>query len=85
MIYDVSIHLKGPDRDNGLNGQIRGVRCFPMLIVPEGFGCYGDKEFANFLNLTHGSLDEVQNQLYVAIDLNYIDKDEFDTVYNFTD
>ncbi len=43
-----------------------------MANIAEGFGRRSDKEFANFLNMAHGSASEVQSHLYVALDLNYV-------------
>jgi four helix bundle protein len=40
-----------------------------MANIAEGFGRHSDKEFANFLNMAHGSTSETQSHLYVALDL----------------
>jgi len=39
-------------------------------------------EFANFLNLARGSAAEVQSHLYVALEIGYIDKADFDALYS---
>jgi four helix bundle protein len=52
-----------------------------MANIAEGFGRHSDKEFANFLNIAHGSVAEVQSHLYIALDLNYIDPSAFDELY----
>ena len=49
-----------------------------MANIAEGFGRHSDKEFANFLNIAHGSAYEVQSHLYIAFDLNYINQETFD-------
>lgn len=36
-----------------------------------------DKEFANFLNIAHGSAAETQSHLYIASDLEYLNRDNF--------
>lgn len=41
--------------------------------------------FASFLVHAHGSAAEVQSHLYVALDLGYITKDEFDELYESFD
>ncbi len=84
-IYEVTIQSKGFDKDYGLKDQIRRAAVSSLSNVAEGFGRYSDKEFASFLNFARGSLAEVQSQLYVAIDLDYIDKNEFDIAYNIAD
>ncbi len=53
-----------------------------MANIAEGFGRRSDKEFANFLNMAHGSVSEVQSHLYVALDLNYIDQASFAELYD---
>jgi four helix bundle protein len=53
-----------------------------MANISEGFGRHSDKEFANFLNMAHGSVSEVQSHLYVALDLDYIDPASFKELYD---
>ncbi len=53
-----------------------------MANIAEGVGRRSDKEFANFLNIAHGSTAEPQSHLYVALDLGYINQAEFDQTYN---
>lgn len=59
---------------------VRRYRC--MANIAEGFGRHSDKEFANFINIAHGSATEVQSHLYIAIDLGYIEKETFTTLYD---
>ena len=56
-----------------------------MANIAEGFGRHSDKEFANFLNMAHGSIAEVQSHLYIALDLHYIDEDSFNGLYKLLD
>ena len=49
--------------------------------IAEGFGRRSDKEFANFLNMAHGSAAECQSHLYVALDLGYVSPPQFDALY----
>lgn len=56
-----------------------------MANIAEGFGRYSDKEFANFLNVAHGSVAEVQSHLYVAFDLKLIDQAIFKKLYDLLD
>ena len=64
-------------RDFGLRNQIQRASVSIMANIAEGFGRRSDKEFANFLNMAHGSTSETQSHLYVALDLNYIDDKSF--------
>jgi four helix bundle protein len=72
-------------RDYGLRDQIRRASVSIMANIAEGFGRHSDKEFANFLNIAHGSVAEVQSHLYVALDLGYLANDEFSRVYESLD
>jgi four helix bundle protein len=69
-------------KDYGLRDQVRRASVSIMANIAEGFGRRSDKEFANFLNIAHGSVSEVQSHLYVALDLNYIQQTRFDEVYS---
>lgn len=53
-----------------------------MANIAEGQGRHSDKEFANFLNIAHGSIAETQPHLYVSLDLEYLKQDEFKEVYD---
>ena len=53
-----------------------------MANIAEGFGRRSDKEFANFLNMAHGSAAECQSHLYVALDLGYVNESEFARLFS---
>ena len=72
-------------RDFGLRDQIRRSSVSIMGNIAEGFGRRSDKEFSNFLNIAHGSIAETQSHLYVALDLNYLPEDDFNTLYKLFD
>jgi four helix bundle protein len=72
-------------RDYGLCDQIRRASVSIMANIAEGFGRHSDREFANFLNMAHGSIAEVQSHLYVAFDLHYTDQNRFDDLYKLLD
>jgi len=55
-----------------------------MSNIAEGYSRQTDKEFAQFLYIARGSSAEVQSQLYVALDLNYIDNNKFEYLYQET-
>ena len=67
-------------KDFGLRNQIQRASVSIMANIAEGFGRRSDKEFANFLNMAHGSASETQSHLYVALDLGYVDQASFDQV-----
>lgn len=73
--------LKNFSRDFGLRDQLRRASVSVMANISEGFGRRSDKEFANFLNFAHGSAAECQSHLYVALDLEYLSRVDFDLMY----
>src|SRR6185295_187245 len=69
-------------KDFGLRSQIQRASVSIMAHIAEGFGRRSDKEFANFLNMAHGSVSETQSHLYVALDLRYLDQATFAKLYD---
>ena len=61
----------------GLTSQIRrAVSSIPTNIA-EGCGRNSNKEFAHFLQIAIGSATEVEYQLLLAHDINYINDDDY--------
>jgi four helix bundle protein len=65
-------------RDYGLCDQIRRASVSVLSNIAEGFERGGNKEFLNFLSIAKGSVGEVRAQLYVALDADFISKQEFE-------
>jgi four helix bundle protein len=84
MVYEVTADSRFA-KDYSLRDQIQRASISIMANIAEGFGRHSDKEFANFLNMAHGSVSEVQSHLYVALDLKYIDQSSFAKLYNLLD
>ena len=53
-----------------------------MNNIFEGFDAQSGNESVRFLNYSRRSCSEVQNCLYVALDQNYIDGDEFRSAHD---
>ena len=68
-------------RDFGLKDQIQRASVSIMANIAEGFDSRSDKVFLNFLNYAYRSTSEVQSLLYVALDQQYISKEEFENLY----
>jgi four helix bundle protein len=69
-------------RDFGLRDQIRRAAVSIMANIAEGQGRFSNKEFANFLNIAHGSVAETQSHLYITSDLGYLDQPNFTELYD---
>jgi len=65
-------------KDFGLSGQIQRVAVSIMSNIAEGFERGGRGEFHQFLSTAKASCAEVRSQLYVALDVGYLDKANFD-------
>lgn len=72
-------------KDFDLRSQIRRSIVSIMANIAEGQGRRTDKDFANFLNISLGSVAETKSHLYIALDLNYIEKKNFDDLYEKLD
>jgi len=65
-----------PDNEKfGLISQIRRAAISIPSNIAEGAGRNSPKEFIQFLGVAQGSIAELETQLIIARNLNYIDKD----------
>ena len=67
------------DEKFGLISQMRRSAISIVSNIAEGCGRYSKKEFIHFLNITIGSLCELESQLILSFDLSLIDKDQLDS------
>lgn len=67
-------------RDYGLKDQIRRAAVSSMSNMAEGFERGGLVEFQRFLAIAKGSCAELRTQLYVALDVGYLDSNSFDSL-----
>lgn len=79
-IYEIFGSLK----DYGFRDQIQRASISIMNNIAEGFERRGDKEFKHFLSIAKGSCGEVRSMVYLACELQYISKQEFETFHAST-
>ena len=78
-IYDFT-SKKSFSRDFSLRDQIRRAIISVSSNIVEGFEKNNNNEFVRFLKIAKGSTGEVRNQLYIALEVGYIAKEEFEKV-----
>jgi four helix bundle protein len=64
-------------RDFGFCGQIQRAAVSIVSNIAEGHERGGSAEFAHFLSIAKASCAELRAQLYIAIDIGYIDEQTF--------
>lgn len=67
--------------DFALVGQIRRAAQSITANIAEGFEREGNREFIQFLSQAKGSVGEVKDELYTALDESYITQADFDAAY----
>ena len=79
-IYNLT--KKFPKEENyGLTSQITRATVSIGSNIAEGFDRYSKKDFIKFLIIARGSISEIQNDLYIALDLIYINQNDFQEIY----
>jgi len=78
-VYRVTSHGKFAT-DYGLKDQIRRAAVSSMSNVAEGFERGGLVEFHRFLAIAKVSCAELRAQLYVALDVGYLNPNAFDSL-----
>ena len=63
-----------------LVNQIRRASISVISNIGEGCSCDSNREFVRYLRIFMGSVKELECQFYVALDVGYIDKIEFDKI-----
>lgn len=71
-------------KDYGFRDQVNRASVSVMNNIAEGFERKGNKEFKKFLYISKGSCGEVRSMLYLALDIGYIKKEEFDELFSLS-
>ena len=79
MIYKITEEFPGKEKF-GLISQMR--RCVVSVTsnIAEGFSRRTNKDKYQFYSIAHGSLTELQNQLLIARDVNYLNEKDFQEI-----
>ncbi len=67
-------------RDFGLSSQIQRAAVSIMSNIAEGFERNRQGEFHQFLSIAKASCAEIRSQLYVELDVGYLNDEEFEAV-----
>jgi four helix bundle protein len=82
MVYSVINRSSKFRKDFRLVNQVQDAAVSSMSNIAEGFARKSNREFIQFLFISKSSAAEVQSQLYVALDQEYITQEDFDKTYN---
>jgi four helix bundle protein len=69
-------------RDFELARQSRAAAVSCMGNIAEAHGRFSFEEKRQFYEVAHGSVEELQSHLYVALDQDYVSKEEFQEAYD---
>ncbi|MGB2963317.1 MAG: four helix bundle protein [Anaerolineales bacterium] len=78
-IYMLSI-IGGFSRDFALRDQIRRASVSVISNIAEGFESEAQALFITYLGRAKASAGEIRSQLYFALDLDYISREQFQSV-----
>ena len=79
MIYDITKTFP-KEEVFGLTSQIRRCAVSITSNIAEGFSRQSYREKLQFYSIALGSTTELQNQLLIAKDINYITKEQFQDI-----
>ncbi len=80
IVYDLTSKLNFK-KDFGLKEQIQRASVSCMSNIAEGFDSGSNQQFVQYLVYTRRSSSELQSQLYIALDREYITREEFNKAY----
>jgi len=83
LVKHIYIDLKNC-RDFSFKDQIQRAALSITNNIAEGFGRKGDKELSRYLKISKGSCLEVRSMLYSALDLGYLNQDQFNYTFALT-
>jgi len=72
-------------KDFGLKDQIRRAAVSAMSNIAEGFESQTQPQFIRYLGHAKASAGEVRSQLYIALDVGYLTKEQFTQAFDLAD
>ena len=72
-------------KDFGLKNQIQRAAVSVMSNIAEGFESRTQAQFVGYLGHSKASAGEVRCQLYIAMDLKYLNQEQFKQVFDLAD
>lgn len=79
MIYELT-KIFPKEELFGLTKQLRRAAVSVTSNIAEGFSRRSYRDKSNFYTMALGSLTEIQNQLAIAVDVNFIKQNKFEEV-----
>lgn len=73
------------NKDFGFRDQIQRASVSVLSNIAEGYGRNTNKEFIRFLEISKGSVYEVQSLSDVALDVGYFNKQQYSEVNNMAE
>ncbi len=84
LIYKITGNFP-KDEIYGIVSQLRRSAISVSTNIAEGAGRNSTQEFIRFINISLGSLNEVESLIYVSLKLNYINENNFNNIKNQID
>lgn len=81
LVYSLT-KKPGFNKDFKLREQTQAAAVSSMGNIAEAYDRFSFEEKRNFYEVSHGSVEEVQSHLYVAMDQDHISKEEFQEAYD---
>ena len=82
LIYQISNQFPVKEKYN-LRSQIRRAAISISSNISEGSSRFSKKEYAHYVEIAFGSLMEVYNQSYLALDLKYISEEAMEKISDY--
>ncbi len=94
IVWQKSVHMvthlyqllsKFPDEEKyGLTSQIKRSSVSISSNIAEGYGRNYTKDYARFLQMARGSLFEMQTQLQIAVNLDFIQEKDLEEIISLS-